>query len=123
MIADVTLEVPVLQQEQFLVVDIMFIDQVSALVAVAYPPDLTFGVTLDKSITGKANRATEQVKRALDIILTTLKSLKFITTAIYSDGEEAIAKMKPHLNNMGIEVDISGELGDTSQGLNGVIAL
>lgn len=60
MIADVTLGVPVLQQQQLLVIDIMFIDQVSTLVAVAYPLDLTFGVTLDKSISGR--RAEQQSK-------------------------------------------------------------
>ena len=57
MVPDTTLGVPIVQQQQTLVVDIMFIDQVSTLVAVAYPLDLTLGVTLDRTISGKASRA------------------------------------------------------------------
>jgi hypothetical protein len=41
MIPDTTLGVPVNQQQQSLVVDIMFIDQVSTLVAVLWPTLLT----------------------------------------------------------------------------------
>ena len=108
MVADITLGVPVLQQQQLLVVDIKIIEQVSTLVAVAYPLDLMFGVTLERTTSGKASRAAESVKKALDIILSTLKGRNFVTQAIFSDGEGAIAKLKPHLNSMGIEVDISG---------------
>jgi hypothetical protein len=55
MVPDTTLGVPVTQQQQSLVVDIIFIDQVSTLVAVAYPLDLTLAVTLDRTTSGKAN--------------------------------------------------------------------
>jgi hypothetical protein len=69
MVPDATLGVPVVQQQQTLVADIMFIDQVSTLVAIAYPLDLKFGVTLDRTING----AAESVRKALEIILSTLK--------------------------------------------------
>jgi hypothetical protein len=97
--------------QQTPVVDIMFLDQVSTLVAVAYPLDLTFGVTLDRTITGKASAAAEHVKICLVIILSTLKARNFSVSVIYSDGEGAIAKLKSQLNAVGIEVDISGAGG------------
>jgi hypothetical protein len=93
-VPDTTLGVPIVQQQQTSVVDIMFIDQVSTLVAVAYPLDLTLGVTLDRTISGKASRAAESVKKALEIILSTLRARNFMTSVIYSDGEGAIAKLK-----------------------------
>lgn len=77
MVPNTSLSVPVLQQQQTVVIDIMFIDQVSTLVAVAYPLDLTFGVTLDRTTSGKASRTAESVKKVLDIILSTLKVKEF----------------------------------------------
>ena len=115
MVPDTTLGVPIVQQQQTLVVDIMFIDQVSTLVAVAYPLDLTLGVTLDRTISGKASRAAESVKKAIEIILSTLRARNFTTSVIYSDGEGAIAKLKSQLNQLGIEVDISGAGGHVSR--------
>jgi hypothetical protein len=108
MVPDTTFGVPIVQQQQTLVVDIMFIDQVSTLVAVAYPLDLTLAVTVDRSISGKASRAAESVKKTLDIVISTLKGRNFIVSVIYGDGEGAIGKIKSHLNLLGIEVDISG---------------
>jgi hypothetical protein len=115
MVPDATLGVPVNQQEQILVVDIMFIDQVSTVVAVAYPLDLTLGITQDRSTTGKASRNAESVKKALDIVISTLAARNFKTAMIYSDGEGAIGKLKPYLNRLGIEVDISGAGGHVSR--------
>jgi hypothetical protein len=112
---DATIGVPVIQQQQTLVVDIMFIEQVSTLVTVAYPLDLTLGVTLDRTITVKASRAAEHVKVCLDIILSTLKARNFPVSVIYSDGEGAIAKLKSQFNALGIEVDISGSGGHVSR--------
>jgi hypothetical protein len=93
----------------------MFIDQVSTLVAVAYPLDLTLAVTLDRTPSGKANKNADSVKKALDIIIATLKARNFVVSAIYSDGEGAIAKLKPCLNQLGIEVDVSGAGGHVSR--------
>ena len=115
MVPDATLGVPVNQQEQILVVDIMYIDQVSTVVAVAYPLDLTLGITLDRSTSGKASRNAESIKKALDIIISTMAARNFRTAMIYSDGEGAIGKLKPYLNKLGIEVDISGAGGHVSR--------
>jgi hypothetical protein len=111
MTPDATIGVPIVQQQQLLVVDIMFIDQVSTLVAVAYPLDLTLAVALDRSASGKASRAAESVKKAIDIIISNMKSRNFEVSVIYSDGEGAIGKIMHQLNKLGIEVDNSGAAG------------
>jgi hypothetical protein len=51
------------------------------------------------------------VKKAIDIIKSTMKSRNFEVSVIYSDGEGAIGKIKHQLNKLGIEVDISGATG------------
>ena len=55
------------------------------------------------------------MKKALAIIIATLKARNFVTSAIYSDGEGAIGKIKPQLIMLGIEVDNSGAGGHVSR--------
>ena len=113
--ADITLSVPVVQQQQILSVDIMFVDQVSTVVAVAHPLELTLAVILDRPISGKPLRTAEAVKKCIDTITATLASRNFQVSMIMSDGEGAISKLKPYLNNMGIEVDTSGAGGHVAR--------
>jgi hypothetical protein len=115
MSADITLSAPVVQQQQILSIDIMFVGQVSTVVAVAHPLELTFDVTLDRSILGKPLRTAEAVKKCIDIILATLASRNFQVSMIMSDGEGAISKLKPYLNNLGVEVDTSGAGGHVAR--------
>jgi hypothetical protein len=112
--ADITLGVPIVQKQQILAVDSMYIEQVTCLVAVSYPLDLTFGVTLS-SAPNVSSRSAEVVESAIDTIITTLKSRMFEVRLIMSDGEKAIGKLRKHLNNIGIEVDISGAGGHVSR--------
>lgn len=72
--ANMIISAPVVQQQQILSVDIMFVDQVAAVVAVSYPLELTFGVILDRSSLGKPLRTAEAVKKCIDIVITTLAS-------------------------------------------------
>ena len=109
--ADVTLGVPVVQQQQIMAVDIMFIDQVATVVAVCHPLDLTLGVTLDRSATGRSLRTAEAVKKCIDIMIATLSSRLFKVLLIMSDGEGAIGKLKSYLQSLGMEIDISGAGG------------
>ena len=109
--ADVTLGVPIVQQQQTLAVDIMFVDQVATVVAVSHPLDLTLGVTLDRSISGKSMRTAEAVKKCIDILIATLSSRNFKVQLIMSDEEGAIGKLKPYLQSLGMEIDISGAAG------------
>jgi hypothetical protein len=59
-------------------------------------------------ITGKASRAAESVKKALDIVISTLKARNFTVSVNYSVGEDAIGKIISQLNLLVIEVTISG---------------
>ena len=97
----------VVQQEQILSIDIMFVEQVALLVAVSHPLDLTLGVILDQADSGKPSRTAESVKKCLDVIISTLKSRNFVVSLIMSDGEGAIGKLVPYLTSAALE--------DTSQ--------
>lgn len=89
----------------------MFVEQVTLLVAVSHPLDLTLGVILDQADSGKPSRTAESVKKCLDVIISTLKSRNFIVSLIMSDGEGAIGKLTPDLERLSIEVNISGAGG------------
>ena len=115
MAADITLSAPVVQQQQIVSIDIMFVDQVSTVIAVAHPLELTFAVILDRTTSGKPSRAAESVKKCIDVITSTLMARNFKVSMIMTDGEGAIAKLKPYLNNLGIEVDISGAGGHVAR--------
>ena len=110
-LADMIITSPVVQHEQVLSVDIMLVDSVPSLVAVSTPLDLVLAVTLEPADMTKAQRTASVVKLGLDEMIGTLHSREFTVTAIYSDGEGAIRKVKSYLNFLGIEVDISGAGG------------
>ena len=105
----------VVQQQQILSIDIMYVEQVALLVAISHPLDLTLGVILEHADTGKPSRCAESVKRCLDIILATLKSRNFIVSIIMSDGEGAIAKISTYLEKLSIEVNVTGAGGHVAQ--------
>ena len=86
--ADVTLGVPIVHQQQTLAVDTMFVDQVAIVVAVSQLLDLTLGVTLDKSMSGKSMRTAEAVKNCIDILIATLSSRNFKVQLIMSECRE-----------------------------------
>ena len=113
--ANMIISAPVVQQQQILSVDIMFVDQVASVVAVSYPLELTFGVILDRSSLGKPLRTAEAVKKCIDIMITTLASRNFKVSVIMTDGEGAISKLKTYLNNLGMEVDTSGAGGHVAR--------
>lgn len=114
-VADMIITSPVVQRQQVLSVDIMFVDSVPSLVAVSTPLDLVLAVTLKQSDMLKAQRTAAAVKLGLDEMIGTLHSRGFVVTVIYSDGEGAIGKVKPYLNFLGIEVDISGAGGHVAR--------
>lgn len=103
------------QQQQILSIDVIFVEQVALLVAVSHPLDLTLGVILENADTGKPSRCAESVKKCLDIIVATLMSRNFIVSLIMSDGEGAIGKLVPYLERLSIEVNISGAGGHVAK--------
>ena len=105
----------VVQLQQILAIDIMFVEQIALLVAVSYPLDLTLGVSLEFTDSGKPSRSAESVKKCLDIIMSTLLSRNFSISLVMTDGEGAIGKLIPYLNKLGIEVDVSGAGGHVAR--------
>ena len=114
-IADMTIRKPIVQKQQILSVDIMFVDSVPTLVAVATPLDLVLGVSLRSSDMDRAQRTAAAVKVGLDDMVSTMRGQGFNVTTIFSDGEGAVGKVKIHLNNLGIELDISGAGGHVAR--------
>ena len=110
-----TLTPAVVQQQQILSIDIMFVEQVALLVAVSHPLDLTLGVILENTDVGKPSRCAESIKKCLDTIIATLRSRNFIVSLIMSDGEGAVGKLVPYLERLSIEVNISGAGGHVAR--------
>ena len=113
--ADLTIRVPLVQKQQVLSVDIMFIDSIPSLVAVATPLDLVLAVTLKPTDLDRAQRTAAAVKVGLDDMLGTMSGQGFTVTTIFSDSEGAVGKVKNHLNRLGIELDISGAGGHVAR--------
>ena len=110
-----TMTPSVVQQQQILSIDIMYVEQVALLVAISHPLDLTLGVILEHADTGKPSRCAESVKMCLDIILATQKSRNFIVSIIMPDGEGAIAKISTYLEKLSIEVNVTGAGGHVTR--------
>ena len=115
-IADQTIRtIPVAQQQQVLSVDIMFVESIPSLVAVATPLDLVLAVTLKPTDMDKAQRTATAVKAGLEDMLGTMSGQGFKVTTIFSDGEGAVGRLKNTLNAMGVELDISGAGGHVAR--------
>jgi hypothetical protein len=89
-IADITVRTPVVQKQQVLSVDIMFVETVPSLVAVATPLDLVLAVSLKLADMDKAQRTASAVKEGLDSMVGTMISQGFSVSMIFSDGEGGI---------------------------------
>jgi hypothetical protein len=108
--ADISVRPTVVQQQQVLAIDIMFIDKLAFLIGVATPLDLTIATSLLSLDILKPSRAAAVVKRGI------LSSWQYKTSVIMSDGEGAEGMIQTELNSLEIEVDISGA-GGTLRGL------
>ena len=113
--ADIRIAARVVQQQQVLSVDIMFVESIPSLIAVSTPLDLVQAVTLKTADMSKPQRIAQAVKHGLDEILSTLRSTGFDVTVMMSDGEAAIGKLKPYLLALGIEIDVSGAGGHVAR--------
>ena len=103
------------QQHQVLSVDIMYLETTAILIAVFTPLDMTLAVSLIRLDTDKTSRAAAVVKRALNEMISILKSRNFLVQVIMSDGEGAIGKMRLDLLALGIEVDVSAAGGHVAR--------
>jgi hypothetical protein len=91
----------VVQVEQTLHVDLMFIRDLIFLIGVFMPLGLVMACVLP-------NRAVEAVGSGLLSFLSAARSRWFDTVTVRADGEGAIAKMVPALADRGIVVDTAG---------------
>lgn len=113
--ADITVGKSIVQTEQILAVDIMFVDGVPSLIGVSTPLDLTLAVSLTSFETSKASRAAAVIKKGLVEMVSTLRSRNFLVKTIMTDGEGSIGAVSSELKMLGIEVDISGAGGHVSR--------
>ena len=104
-----------IQAEQILSVDIIFVEEVPSLIGLATPLDLTMAVTLSAYDATHGPRSALVVKKAINSLIATLASRNFVTRLIMSDGEGAVGAIKDELNMLGIEVDISGAGGHVAR--------
>jgi hypothetical protein len=109
--ADMVIAPVIVQQDQVLAIDIMFVEGVAVLVGLASPLGLTMAATMSSFDTGRGPRSATVIKSALEGFIATLASRNFKTRLIMTDGEGAVGKLTPALNMLGIEVDISGAGG------------
>ena len=101
-IADIHISKLTLQQEQILSVDVIYVEGVPSLIGLATPLDLTVAVSL---------LSTSIIRDGILGFISTLLLRKVVTRLIMSDGEGAVGKITRELNQMGIEVDVSGAGG------------
>lgn len=91
--ADITVKSRVVQKDQVLAIDIMFIDKMALLVGIATPLGLTIATSLNTSDLKKASRAAATIKKAILYFVGVLASQDFKTAVIMSDGEGAISNL------------------------------
>jgi Reverse transcriptase (RNA-dependent DNA polymerase) len=114
-VADITVSPTMVQKEQVLSVDVMFVKKLAILIGVSTPLDLTLATSLTSLDLLKPSRAAEAVRRGIQYFLGVLHSQGFSAKLIMSDGEGAIAKIRTELNLLGVEVDISGAGGHVAR--------
>jgi hypothetical protein len=114
-IADIRVIPTLVQKEQVLSVDIMFVRKLAILIGVSTPLDLTLATSLTSLDMQKPSRAADTVRRGIQYFLGVLQSQGFEAKLIMSDGEGAVAKLKTELNLLGVEVDTSGAGGHVAR--------
>ena len=114
-VADISQTPALVQKEQVLAVDIVFIDNTAVLIGVSTPLDLTLSSSLIRLDLTKPSRSAPVVKAALEDMICTLKSRNFSVGVIMSDGEGAVGKIVANLMALGIEVDISAAGGHVAR--------
>ena len=106
--ADITVNRTLVQQQEVLIVDIMFIDKIPNLIGVATPLDLTLATSLVPLELNKPSGAASVVKEAIAYFFGILASQNFKTPLLMVDGEGSISKI---ISELRMEVDVSGAGG------------
>ena len=114
-VADITVNAKIVQQNQVLAIDIMFIDKLATLIGVATPLGLTMACSLNDLDMKKSVRAATNIKKGIDHFVAMLASQNFMTAMIMSDGERGVTSIITELEALGVEVDISGAGGHVAR--------
>jgi hypothetical protein len=102
-----------MQQQQVASIDLMFVKPHVFLIMLLKPLDMIFCQVLN-SFTGESAggpKSAVVLSKCLHIMISTCKSRGFIVQALKCDGEKAIGPLTPLLNNLGLEVFITGAGG------------
>ena len=114
-IADINIGTQLIQQEQILSVDIMYVEGIPSLIGLATPLDLTMAVSLLALDSNRGSRSVSIIRDGILSFISMLASRNFVTSLIMSDGEGAIGAIKGELNLLGVEVDVSGAGGHVAR--------
>ena len=114
-IADITVSTKLVQRDQVLSIDIMFIDKLAILVGVATPLGLTIAYSLNTADLRKPARTAAKVKIGMSHFIAVLAVQNFRTSIIMSDGEGAVKSLIDELGRLGVEVDVSGAGGHVAR--------
>lgn len=113
--ADIRVIPTLVQKEQVLSVDVMFVKKLAILIGVSTPLDLTLATSLTSLDMQKPSRAADMMRRGIQYFIGVLQSQGFQPKLIMSDGEGAVAKLRTELNLLGVEVDVSGAAGHVAR--------
>ena len=89
-IADITVSTKLVQRDQVLSIDIMFIDKLAILVGVSTPLGLTIAYSLNTADLKKPARTAALVKIRISHFIAVLAAQNFWTSVVMSDGEGAV---------------------------------
>lgn len=110
-IADIVVSTKIVQRDQVLSIDVMFIDKIAMLFGVATPLGLTIAYSLNNIASKTSSRAAAEVRKGINHFLAVLASQNYRTSVIMSDGEGAVICLVDELGKLDVEVDISGAGG------------
>lgn len=114
-VADISIGTQLIQQEQILSVDIMYVEGIPSLIGLATPLDLTMAVSLLGIDSTRGSRSVSIVRDGIHNFVSILASRNFVTRLIMSDGEGAVGVIKGELNLLRVEVDVSGAGGHVAR--------
>ena len=104
--ADITVSKKIVQVDQVLSIDIMFIEKLAILIGVATPLGLTIAYSLNNIASKKSSRAASEVRKGINHFLAVLASQNFRTAVIMSDGEGAVVSLVDELGALGVEATL-----------------
>ena len=114
-IADITVSTKLIQRDQVLSIDIMFIDKLAIVVGASTPLGLTIAYSLNSTDLKKPARTAAQAKIGINYFVAVLAVQNFRTSIIMSEGEGAVKSLVDELGRLSVEVDVNGASGHVAR--------